>query len=83
MEETKSAITVYGAYWCPDCRVSKQFSPANTGFLTLGWTSNKIRPVSSLVLEKNHGKTHHPNDRVCDGSILVSHPMPNWPPSSG
>ena len=21
----KAEITVYGAYWCPDCRTSKQF----------------------------------------------------------
>jgi thioredoxin reductase (NADPH) len=25
MPDTNPAITVYGAYWCPDCRRAKQF----------------------------------------------------------
>ena len=70
MEESKSAITVYGAYWCPDCRVSKQFLGEHR--IPYAWVDiEQDKAGEQLVLEKNHGKRIIPTIVFGDGSILV------------
>jgi thioredoxin reductase (NADPH) len=71
MEEIKpSGITVYGAYWCPDCRDSKQFLGEHQ--IPYNWVDiEQDRAGEQLVLAKNQGKRIIPTIVFADGSILV------------
>ena len=71
MESTQSAeITVFGAYWCPDCRRSKQFLGEHQ--VPYNWVDIEQDPGGEqIVLEKNHGRRIIPTILFPDGSILV------------
>ena len=58
------AITVYGAYWCPDCRRSKQFLGEHQ--IPYNWVNIEEDPdAEKLVIEKNDGKRIIPTIRLC------------------
>lgn len=63
-------ITIYGAYWCPDCRRSKQFLGEHQ--IPYNWVDIEQEPVAEqFVIEKNHGKRIIPTIVFADGSFLV------------
>jgi len=63
-------ITVYGAYWCPDCRRSKQFLGEHQ--IPYNWVDiEQDKAGEQYVLEKNDGKRIIPTIEFADGSILV------------
>ena len=63
-------ITVYGAYWCPDCRRSKQFLGEHQ--IPYRWVDiEQDKAGESYVLAKNDGKRIIPTIEFADGSILV------------
>lgn len=62
-------ITVYGAYWCPDCYRSKQFLGAHQ--IPYYWVDIEADPTGEqFVIDANHGKRRIPTVRFADGSIL-------------
>ncbi len=64
------AITVYGAYWCPDCRRSKKFLGEN--FIPFNWVDiEQDKAGEEFVLQKNSGKRIIPTLVFEDGSFLV------------
>ena len=64
------AITVYGAYWCPDCRRSKKFLGEN--FVPFNWVDiEQDKAGEEFVLQKNNGKRIIPPVVFEDGSFLV------------
>lgn len=71
MEEAKPAeIAVYGAYWCPDCRRSKQFLGEHQ--IPYAWVDiEQDKAGEQLVLERNQGKRIIPTIVFADGTILV------------
>ena len=71
MENIKKAeITVYGAYWCPDCRSSKQFLGEHQ--IPYNWVDiEQNKAGEQFVLERNQGKRIIPTILFADGSILV------------
>jgi thioredoxin reductase (NADPH) len=67
---TQSGITVYGAYWCPDCRRSKKF--LSEQFIDYKWVDIEQDPeAEQYVLQINHGKRIIPTIVCADGSFLV------------
>ncbi|MCK6583139.1 MAG: FAD-dependent oxidoreductase [Anaerolineales bacterium] len=63
-------VTVYGAYWCPDCRRSKKF--LGEQFIPYRWVDiEQDRDGEAFVLEKNDGKRIIPTIVFEDGSFLV------------
>jgi thioredoxin reductase (NADPH) len=63
-------ITVYGAYWCPDCSRSKQF----LGEQQIPYTYVDVEADlegEAYVIKKNDGKRIIPTIEFADGSILV------------
>src|SRR5512138_248485 len=63
-------VTVYGAYWCPDCRRSKKF--LGEQFIPYRWIDiEQDLAGEAYVLEKNHGKRIIPMIVFEDGSFLV------------
>lgn len=63
-------ITVYGAYWCPDCRRSKQFLGEHQ--VPYNWVDIEQDPeAEQLVVEKNNGKRIIPTIVFPDDSFLV------------
>ena len=65
-----TGITVYGAYWCPDCRRSKQFPGEHQ--LSYNWVDiEQDKAGEQYVLQKNNGKRIIPTIEFADGSILV------------
>jgi thioredoxin reductase (NADPH) len=63
-------VTVYGAYWCPDCRRSKKF--LGEQFVPYKWVDiEQNRDGEMFVLEKNMGKRIIPTIVFEDGSFLV------------
>jgi thioredoxin reductase len=51
---TNTDITVYGAHWCPDCRVSKQFLGEHQ--IPYNWIDIEEDPEGEkFVIEKNDG----------------------------
>ncbi len=67
---TKPEITIYGAYWCPDCRRSKQFLGEHQ--IPYNWVDiEQDQEGESYVIEKNNGKRVIPTIEFGDGSILV------------
>ncbi len=67
---TEPRVTVYGAYWCPDCRRSKKF--LGEQFIPYRWVDIEQDMASeAYVLEKNNGKRIIPMIVFEDGSFLV------------
>ena len=65
-----SKVTVYGAYWCPDCRRSKKF--LGEQFVPFNWVDiEQDKEGEQFVLQKNHGKRIIPTIVFTDGSFLV------------
>ncbi len=63
-------ITVYGAYWCPDCRRSKQFLGEHQ--IPYNWVDIEQDPAGEqYVIEKNGGKRIIPTIVFGDGTALV------------
>lgn len=63
-------ITVYGAYWCPDCRRSKQFLGEHQ--IPYNWVDIEQDPTGEqYVIEKNGGKRIIPTIVFGDGTALV------------
>lgn len=63
-------VTVYGAYWCPDCRRSKKF--LGEQFIPYRWVDiEQDKDGEAFVLEKNDGKRIIPTIVFEDGSFLV------------
>lgn len=68
--DNQADITVYGAYWCPDCRRSKQFLGEHQ--IPYMWVDiEQDKEGEAYVLQKNNGKRIIPTIEFADGSILV------------
>src|ERR1041384_2662055 len=66
-------VTVYGAYWCPDCRRAKQV--LGEQFVPYKWVDiEQNKDGEIFVLEKNQGKRIIPTLVFEDGSFLVEPP---------
>lgn len=67
---TGPEITVYGTYWCPDCRRSKQFLGEHQ--IPYHWIDiEQDKAGEAYVLARNAGKRIIPTIEFADGSILV------------
>ena len=67
---SKAEITVYGTYWCPDCRRSKQFLGEHQ--IPYDWIDiDEDQAAAQFVIEKNAGKRIIPTIVFNDGSFLV------------
>lgn len=67
---SEPTITVYGAYWCPDCRRSKQFLGEHQ--IPYHWVDIEQDPEAErFVIEKNAGKRIIPTITFADGDVLV------------
>lgn len=67
---TNPTVTVYGAYWCPDCRRSKQFLGEHQ--VPYRWVDIEQDPAGEQhVLAVNHGKRIIPTIEFDDGAVLV------------
>jgi thioredoxin reductase (NADPH) len=63
-------ITVYGAYWCPDCRRSKQFLGEHQ--IPYNWVDiEQDKAGEQYVQQLNHGRRIIPTIQLPDGTILV------------
>jgi len=63
-------ITVYGAYWCPDCRRSKQFLGEHQ--IPYNWIDIEQEPeAEQFVIETNGGKRIIPTIVFGDGTHLT------------
>src|ERR1041385_4282297 len=63
-------VTVYGAYWCPDCRRAKKF--LGEQFVPFQWVDiEQDKNGEMFVMEKNQGKRIIPTIVFQDGSFLV------------
>ena len=52
---TDAKVTVYGAYWCPDCRRSKKF--LGEQFIPFRWVDiEQDKEGEAYVLKRNNGK---------------------------
>ncbi len=66
----KPNITLYGAYWCPDCTRSKQFLGEHQ--IPYNWVDIEAdQKGEAYVIKKNGGKRIIPTIEFADGSILV------------
>ena len=66
----KGKITVYGAHWCPDCRVSKRFLGEHQ--IPYDWVDiEQDAEAERFVIEKNNGKRIIPTITFVDGTFLV------------
>ena len=67
---TDPRVTIYGAYWCPDCRRSKKF--LGEQFIPYRWIDiEQDLAGEAYVLEKNNGKRIIPMIVFEDESFLV------------
>ena len=67
---TESKITVYGAYWCPDCRRAKKF--LGEQFIPFQWVDiEQDKEAEAFVLQKNSGKRIIPTIVFQDHSFLA------------
>jgi thioredoxin reductase (NADPH) len=65
-----SEITIYGAYWCPDCTRSKQFFGEHQ--IPYNWVDIEADPDGEdYVVEVNNGKRIIPTIVFKDGSFLA------------
>ena len=63
-------ITVYGAYWCPDCRRSKQFLGEHQ--IPYNWVDiEQDAAGEQFVIAQNDGKRIIPTIIFADGTALV------------
>jgi len=63
-------VTVYGAYWCPDCRRSKKFLGEN--FIPFRWVDiEQDKKGEAHVLQRNDGKRIIPTIVFEDDTFLV------------
>lgn len=63
-------ITVYGAYWCPDCRRSKRFLSEQQ--IAYNWVDIEQDESAQTYVQKiNRGKRIIPTIEFTDGSVLV------------
>lgn len=66
-----SGITVYGAFWCPDCHRSKQFLGEHQ--IPYGWVDiEEDLEGERFVIEANEGRRRIPTIVFGDGSILTN-----------
>jgi thioredoxin reductase (NADPH) len=66
----ESRVTVYGAYWCPDCRRAKKF--LGEQFVPYKWVDiEQDKAAEEYVLKRNNGKRIIPTIVFDDGTILV------------
>jgi len=64
-------ITVYGAYWCPDCHRSKQFLGEHQ--IPYNWVDIEEKSEGEqFVIKANEGKRRIPTLAFSDGSILTN-----------
>jgi thioredoxin reductase (NADPH) len=67
---TESKVTVYGAYWCPDCRRAKKF--LGEQFVPYKWVDiEQDKEGEKYVLQKNDGKRIIPTIVFEDDSFMV------------
>ncbi|MEO5886331.1 MAG: FAD-dependent oxidoreductase, partial [Anaerolineales bacterium] len=67
---TESKVTIYGAYWCPDCRRAKKF--LGEQFVPYKWVDiEQDKEGEKYVLQKNDGKRIIPTIVFEDDSFLV------------
>jgi glutaredoxin len=67
---TDPKVTVYGAYWCPDCRRSKKF--LGEQFIPFRWVDiEQDKAGEAYVLQRNNGKRIIPTVVFEDDSFLV------------
>ena len=67
---TISKVTVYGAYWCPDCRRAKKFLGEN--FIPYKWIDiEQDKTAEEYVLKRNDGKRIIPTIVFEDDTFLV------------
>jgi thioredoxin reductase (NADPH) len=67
---TEPQITLYGAYWCPDCRRAKKF--LGEQFIPYAWVDiEQDQEAEQFVINKNDGKRIIPTIVFPDGSFLV------------
>ncbi len=70
MPDSSPEIVVYGAFWCPDCRRSKQFLGERQ--IPYNWVNIEEDPdAERQVMAMNNGKRIIPTIVFGDGSILV------------
>ena len=70
MPESLPDIVVYGAFWCPDCRRSKQFLGEHQ--IPYEWVNiEEDADAERRVIEMNDGKRIIPTILFADGSRLV------------
>ncbi|MCY4093305.1 MAG: FAD-dependent oxidoreductase [Caldilineaceae bacterium] len=70
MPDPSTDIVVYGAFWCPDCRRSKQFLGEHQ--IPYAWVNiEEDAEAERRVLELNDGKRIIPTIVFADGSQLV------------
>lgn len=63
-------VTVYGAYWCPDCRRSKKF--LGEQFIPYRWVDiEQDKEAEAYVLQRNDGKRIIPLILFEDDTFLV------------
>ena len=67
---TDPKVTVYGAYWCPDCRRAKKF--LGEQFVPYRWVDiEQDKEGEQYVLQKNNGKRIIPTIVFEDDTFLV------------
>jgi len=67
---TEPKVTVYGAYWCPDCRRSKKF--LGEQFIPYRWVDiEQDKEAEAYVLQRNDGKRIIPLVLFEDDTFLV------------
>ena len=67
---TDPRVTVYGAYWCPDCRRAKKF--LGEQFIPYKWVDiEQDKDGETYVLQKNEGKRIIPTIVFEDDTFLV------------
>ena len=65
-----SKVTVYGAYWCPDCRRAKKF--LGEQFVPYRWIDiEQDKSAEEYVLKRNNGKRIIPTIVFEDDTFLV------------
>ena len=70
MSESLPDIVVYGAFWCPDCRRSKQFLGEHR--IPYQWVNiEEDADAEQRVIEMNDGRRIIPTILFADGSRLV------------
>ena len=67
---TDAKVTVYGAYWCPDCRRAKKF--LGEQFVPYKWIDiEQDKEAEAYVLKRNDGKRIIPTVVFEDDTFLV------------